>query len=280
MPILLALSSALVYGVSDWCGGRASRFHPSAIVTLVGQAISLILVVATVAVMGTPLPSASTWAWGVIAGAAGAVGLACLYYALANGAMTVVAPISAVVGAVLPVVVGLATGDRPEPIAYVGIALAIVSVALVSGAIGRHDRPTSRRIMGFAVAAGTGFGLLFVALDRADADSGLWPLLAARVSSVPLLLVIVVVSGVRIGRERRQLRLAFVAGGLDMSANVLYLEAVRGGLLSVVAVVSSLYPASTVMLAFLFDHERVNRWQAAGMVAAAAALVMVTLGRG
>ena len=82
------------------------------------------------------------------------------------------------------------------------------------------------------------------------------------------------------GKDRHQLRLAFVAGGLDMAANVFYLEAVRGGLLSVVAVVSSLYPASTVMLAFAFDHERVNRWQAAGMAAAAGALVMVTLGRG
>src|SRR5882672_9379229 len=106
MSILLAFSSALVYGVADWCGGRASRFHPSAIVTLVGQAISLILVVAAVAVMGTPVPAAATIGWGLIAGAAGAVGLACLYYAFANGAMTVVAPISAVVGAVLPVVVG------------------------------------------------------------------------------------------------------------------------------------------------------------------------------
>ena len=280
MAILLALSSALVYGVADWCGGRASRFHPSAIVTLVGQAISLILIGVAVAVMGTSLPAAATFGWGLAAGAAGAVGLACLYYAFANGAMTVVAPISAVVGAVLPVGVGLATGERPEPIAYTGIALAICSVALVSGAIGHHERPTPRRIMGFAVAAGGGFGVLFVALDRADPDSGLWPLVAARASSVPLLVVIVLIAGARIGHERRQLRLAFVAGGLDMAANVLYLEAVRGGLLSVVAVVSSLYPASTVMLAFMFDRERVNRWQAAGMATAAAALVMVTLGRG
>jgi drug/metabolite transporter (DMT)-like permease len=194
--------------------------------------------------------------------------------------MTVVAPISAVVGAVLPVAVGLATGERPEPLAYAGIAVAIGSVALVSGAIGHHDRPTPRRIMGFAVAAGAGFGILFVALDRGDPDSGLWPLVAARASSVPLLVLIVLVARARVGPQRGQLRLAYVAGGLDMAANVLYLEAVRGGLLSLVAVVSSLYPASTVMLAFVFDRERVNRWQAAGMAAAAGALVMVTLGRG
>ena len=133
---------------------RASRFHPSAIVTLIGQIVSLVLIVVAVAVAGTPMPGLPTFAWGWLAGAAGAVGLACLYYAFANGAMTVVAPISAVVGAVLPVTVGLALGERPAVIAYVGIAFAIVSVALVSGAVGHHDRPTPRRIMGFAVVAG------------------------------------------------------------------------------------------------------------------------------
>jgi drug/metabolite transporter (DMT)-like permease len=280
MSILLALSSAVVYGVADWCGGRASRFHPSVVVTLVGQVVSFAMIVVAVAVMGTPMPGPSTFWWGLGAGAAGAVGLSCLYYAFANGAMTVVAPISAVVGAALPAIVGLATGERPEPIAYVGIAIAIASVALVSGAIGHHERPTPRRIMGFAVAAGAGFGLLFVGLDQTDPDSGLWPLVAARASSVPLLIVLALAARARVGAQRRMLTVAVAAGALDMAANVLYLEAVRDGLLSVVGVVGSLYPASTVALAFVIDRERVNRWQAVGMAAAAGALVMVTLGRG
>lgn len=279
MPIVLALSSALVYGVADWCGGRASRFHPSAVVTVVGQTVSLVLIVVATALMGTAAPGGATFAWGFVGGLAGAVGLASLYYAFANGAMTVVAPISAVVGAVLPVAVGLAEGERPQTIAYVGIVLAIVAVALVSGAIGTHDRPTPVPIMGFAVLAGAGFGLLFVALDQTDPDSGLWPLLAARVASVPFLLVLCVVLRSRPGAARRMLGLAVFAGALDMAANVLYLEAVRKGLLSLVAVVSSLYPASTVGLAFGVDGERVNRWQALGMVMAGVALVCVTLGR-
>jgi drug/metabolite transporter (DMT)-like permease len=279
MSILLALSSALIYGVGDYCGGRASRFHPSAIVTVVGQSVSLVLITAAVLLVGTPMPSMSTMVWGAGAGVAGAVGLASLYYAFANGSMSVVAPIAGVVGAVLPVVVGIATGERPQGIAYVGIALAIAAVALVSGAIGEHERPTSHRVMGFAVFAGVGFGVLFVALDQTDDASGLWPLLAARLSSVPLLVLIVAVTGARVGAQRKQLRLAVVAGGLDMAANVLYLEAVRGGLLSLVAVVSSMYPASTVMLAFVIDRERVNRWQALGMGLAAGSLVLVTLGR-
>ena len=94
MPILLALSSALVYGVADWCGGRASRFHPSAVVTVVGQTVSLVLIVVATALMGTAAPGGATFAWGFVGGLAGAVGLASLYYAFANGSMTVVAPIS------------------------------------------------------------------------------------------------------------------------------------------------------------------------------------------
>lgn len=279
MSILLALSSAIVYGVADYCGGRASRFHPSAIVTVVGQVVSFVLISLAVLAIGTPFPSTATMAWGLFAGAAGAIGLASLYYAFAAGAMTVVAPISAVAGAVLPVMVGVATGERPEVIAYVGIGLAIGAVALVSGAVGEHHSATPRSIMAIALLAGVGFGVLFVALDRTDPGSGLWPLVAARASSVPLLLAIVAVTGARVGTQRRGLRLAVVAGALDMAANVLYLAAVRDGLLSLVAVVSSLYPASTVMLAFAIDRERVNRWQVLGMVLAAVALVLVTLGR-
>jgi drug/metabolite transporter (DMT)-like permease len=131
-----------------------------------------------------------------------------------------------------------------------------------------------------AILAGTGFGMLFVALDRTDPDSGLWPLVGVRAASVPILLVICLVTRARPGRHRGPLLLAVLAGFLDMFANLTYLEAVRGGLLSVVAVVSSLYPASTVLLALALDRERVNRWQGAGMGLAVGALVLVTLGRG
>ncbi len=279
MAIVFALISAAVYGVADYCGGRVSRVYASALVTLVGQAVSMLLVGALVLLIGTPFPRDATMWWGMLAGAAGAVGLVSLYHAFAHGAMTVVAPLSAVVGAVLPVIVGLAEGERPEPIAYAGIVAALGAVALVSGAIGERDKPTPAPIVGFALLAGSGFGILFVALYRTDPDSGLWPLVGARAASVPILLVICLVIGASPGRNKRPLLLAVLAGFLDMAANVTYLVAVRGGLLSVVAVVSSLYPAGTVLLAFGLDHERVNRWQAAGMVLAVAALVLVTLGR-
>lgn len=287
MPILLALASAVVYGVADWCGGRATRSRPAVQVALLGQGVSSVLIVVAVAVMGTPFPPAADLWWGALGGGLGAAGLGTFYYALANGEMTVVAPITAVVSAVLPVGVGLATGERPKAIAYVGIAVAVAAVALVSGAVGEHHHTTPRRILVLAGVAGLGFGSLFVAVDRTSEASGLWPLVGARLTSVPLLALVVAIA--RIGVHDARLRrtrggprasgLPVAAGVLDMAANVLFLAATRGGLLSIVAVVGSLYPASTVVLAATFDHERIRRAQGVGMVCAACALVLVSLGR-
>lgn len=279
MPVLLALASAIVYGVGDWCGGRASRRQPSVIVAVTGQIISLVLVGAAVIAMGTPAPGASTWWWSLFGGIVGALGIAGLYHGFAHGEASVVAPTSAVVGASVPVIVALATGERPTAVAMVGIVVAVGAVALVSGALGTHQHNTPRSIVVLSVLVGVCFGLLFVALDRADSDSGMWPLVIARLASVPMLLVLALALGARPVRDRPSLQIAVIAGVFDMGANVLYLAAVRGGMLSIVAVVASLYPASTVMLAMAVDKERVTRWQGMGLVLAVLALVLVTLSR-
>lgn len=279
MPVVFALCSALVYGVGDWFGGRASRQQPSIVVAAVGQMVSFAMVAVVVLAMGTPSPDAATWGWSAFGGVVGALGIAGLYHGFAHGEVTVVAPVSAVVGAAVPVLVGLVSGERPGIAAFVGIVVAVVAVALVSGALGAHHHTTPRRILVLAGLVGVCFGLLFVALDRADGDSGMWPLLIARMASVPLLVGLAAGRGLRPVRDRPSLTIAVVAGVFDMSANALYLVAVRGGMLSVVAVVASLYPASTVALAFAVDKERVGRWQAAGMALAVPALVLVTLSR-
>ena len=265
MPVLLALGSALVYGVGDYFGGRASRHQASVVVAALGQVVSLFLVVAAVVVMGTAAPSAATWGWSAFGGVVGALGIAGLYHGFAHGEISVVAPTSAVVGAVVPVVVGLALGERPSVPALVGIVIAVTAVALVSGAVGTHQHNTPPRIVALAVGVGGCFGLLFVALDRTDSDSGMWPLVIARLASVPMLLGLAGLIRARPARHRGSLQIAVVAGVFDMSANVLYLLAVRGGMLAIVAVVASLYPASTVALAFTIDKERLTRWQAVGL---------------
>ena len=279
MPILLALGSALVYGVGDYFGGRASRTQPSVAVTAIGQIVSLVLVAAAVLVMGTDMPSAETWWWSAGGGMLGALGITGLYHGFAHGDVSIVAPTSAVMGAALPVVVGLSLGERPTVLALVGIVIAVVAVALVSGAIGQHQHNTPPRIIVLAVAVGVCFGLLYVAFGQTDPDSGMWPLLIARFASVPMLLIIGASAHLRPARDRSSLQLSVVSGVFDVGANALFLLAVRGGMLSVVSAVAALYPATTVALAFGIDKERVTRWQGIGLVAAAAALVLVSVSR-
>ena len=265
--------------MGDYFGGRASRTQPSVAVTAIGQIVSLLLVGAAVLVMGTEMPSAATWWWSAGGGMLGALGITGLYHGFAHGDVSIVAPTSAVMGAALPVVVGLSLGERPTVLALVGIVIAVAAVALVSGAIGQHQHNTPPRIIVLAVAVGVCFGLLYVAFGQTDPDSGMWPLLIARFASVPMLLIIGASAHLRPARDRSSLQLSVVSGVFDMGANALYLLAVRGGMLSVVSAVAALYPATTVALAFGIDKERVTRWQGIGLVAAAAALVLVSVSR-
>jgi drug/metabolite transporter (DMT)-like permease len=278
MPILLALFSALLYGVSDYCGGRAARSTSTFVVALIGVSASAVLTVVVVLLLGDPFPEAGDLGWSAAAGVASTVGITAFYFALANGAMTVVAPITAVVSAVVPVGVGLALGERPAGIALVGVALAIVAVALVSGVGGRAERPTPAGIMLVAIVAGTGFGLLFVFLDRTSEASGLWPLLVAQVTSLLILSTVCVARRVRIAPRRPIAGLMVLAGCLAVVANISYLVATREGLLSLVAVITSMYPASTVVLATVLDHERMSNSQAVGLGLAVGALGMVGAG--
>jgi drug/metabolite transporter (DMT)-like permease len=278
MSILLALSSALLYGVSDYCGGRATRTSSTFVVALVGQLASALLTAVVVLVLADPFPAAADVGWSVAAGIASTVGLTAFYFALANGAMTVVAPITAVVSAVVPVAVGIATGERPAAIALVGVAVAIVAVALVSGVGGKAERPTPARIVLVAVVAGSGFGLLFVFLDRTSDRSELWPLLLAQVTSLLLLVTACVGRRVGFAPHRLDTALMVLAGCLAVAANVAYLAATREGLLSLVAVITSMYPASTVVLATMLDHERMSSTQAVGLGLAVGALGLVAAG--
>ena len=278
MAILLAALCAVTYGVADYCGGRASRSVASTIVTLIGQATSLVLVVIGVIVIGTPIASAHDLWWGAAGGAAGGLALIAFYRALSHGAMTVVAPTTAVVSAVLPVLVGLWLGERPSSTALVGIVVACLAVALVSGAIGTRHQHTGLATVMLAVAAGIGFGFIFIAFSRTADGSGLWPLVAARAASLPVVAVVVAAARPGRGAIRSVVWLVVASGVLDMAANLFYLEASHRGLLSIVAVISSMYPVSTVCLAFGLDHERVSKSQAVGLACAATALALVSLG--
>lgn len=284
VPVLLALGSALVYGVSDYLGGRTSRRWSPLRVAFFAELAATPLIALIVIVANEGELDSGAWSWGPVAGAAGGLGVLSLYAALAHGNMTVVAPVTGVVSASLPVAVGVLSGERPSALAVAGIAGAIVAVALIGGAIEARHRRVPMRIVALAVAAGFGFALLFVAYDRAGESAGLWPLLTARLGSLPVLAV-----AYALGRRRSDGRFderfdravvpaCLAIGTMIVVANGLYLWATRDGLLSVVAVLVSLYPASTIALASVLDGERPTRPQLGGMIVAAGAVVAISLG--
>ncbi|MGH9134169.1 MAG: DMT family transporter [Ilumatobacteraceae bacterium] len=279
MAIALALLAALVYGVSDYTGGRVSRRVSPLVVAMVAEGSIFALLLVVVPATSSSSPAATDLLWGAAAGAAGAIGILALYYALANGAMTVVAPITGVVSAVVPVAVGLATGERPSGLALAGVTLAVVSVALIGGLVGVPHVRTPARLAMVAVLSGASFGLLFVFFDRAGDDSGMWPLLGARLASCPILVLAYLVTRPRGRIGRSMAAVAMLIGVLGTTANLLYLLASRRGLLTIVAVVVAMYPASTVLLATVLDGERMRRPQLIGLAMAGLALVLVTIGR-
>jgi drug/metabolite transporter (DMT)-like permease len=262
------------------------------VVFLLSQLVSsaLLLVVVTLWADAISWPAVG---WGAAAGLAGVVGTSLLYQGLAIGRMSVVAPITAVLGAGLPVLFGVAAGERPGPIALIGIATGLVAVVVITRApeppatrtgTGRADplavraAARSRQAVICAFGAGVGFGLFFVLLDHAPVDSGLWPLLGTRISLVSLLGLLVVVR--RLSLEiPADMRLRLLGlGVVNTLADLLFLLATQRGLLSLVAVITSMYPAVTVALAAVVLRERIAGRQAVGLLIAAASVALITLG--
>ena len=274
LSVAVALCAAAVYGAADFFGGLAARKTPAAAVVVLSQlAGSLVLAVAWFALPGTFY--ASDIGWGVVAGIAGGIAIASLYAALAVGRMGVVSPVTAVVGASVPVAVGLALGQPPAPPTLAGIVLAFVAVALI--AANTESRRISLREPGLALAlySGLAIGLLYVFLARGHADGGLALLATTRVTSLVMLAAFACARRESLRPARGGLPTILLAGALDMSANVLYVVAARHGLLAVVAVLTSLYPASTVALARVVLRERLEPLQWAGVACAACGVALI-----
>jgi drug/metabolite transporter (DMT)-like permease len=287
MAAFLALASALTYGVGDFFGGLSARRLPSAAVVLRTHAAGLVGLLALVPLVSATTPAGRDLALGSAGGIAGATGVLLFYWLMARGAMSIVAPITAVLAAVVPVLVGMGGGERPSAIALVGIPLALVAVAMLAREPGARREDEAGGLtpiqLAAALGAGLGFGLYFVALDMTSDDSGLWPVVSGRVTSVTLFGLIALVSAaarVGDGRARRGGLPAMLAacGLLDAWANALFLLATHHGMLTLVAVIGALYPASTVLLARAVLGERLGRPQLGGVALAAAAVTLVTVG--
>jgi len=280
---LLAIGSAVLYGAADFTGGLTTRRASTIPVVLLSQATGLVLLALLVPLLPPASPAGADLLWGAAAGLTGGIGVALLYHALAIGTMAVVAPTTAVCAVAIPVVVSVLLGERPLPLAVAGIALGMISIVLVSqqqggaqlqpaGPVAPHSRPSG---VGTALASGVAIGLFLLSLAQAGPDAGMWPLLAARTVSTTLFGVMAIAGRRSLAMPTRVTALVVVAGVMDMLANALYLLATRAGALSIVVTLSSLYPASTVLLARVVLGERLRPLQVTGVGCALAAVVLI-----
>ncbi|MFT5563604.1 MAG: drug/metabolite transporter (DMT)-like permease [Myxococcota bacterium] len=285
MAAIFALLSAATWSVSDFLGGLATQRANSLMVTFVSQIAGVSLLVILLPAMGIAPTAEALWI-GAIAGIGGSGGLLFYFKALAIGPMGVTAPVAAVVGAAVPVIVGLSLGERPGTLALCGIAVAIVGTTLASRPgpatattpdSSPNDTTRARRGAAAAAMGGVLFGLFFVAIASVPDGAGLWPLLTARAAGITMLSVpMAIVRPARL--DRRGLRLSLGAGVLDMAANSLFLAATQvGGLLVLTAVLASLYPVGVVALAAFVLHERLSRGQWIGAALAIAAVILIAV---
>jgi len=288
MTYLLALASALLYGAGDFTGGLATRRASTLPVIVVSQASGLALLALLFPFLPAAAPARADLWWGVTAGLTGGAGVALLYRALAIGRMAVVAPTTAVCAVVVPVLVSVAMGERPGPLAATGIVLGLVAIVLVSqqsapeSATPESATPVSgsSRLpagVGIALVSGVAIGLFLLSLAQTRPEAGMWPILVSRSTSVTLFGLAALVAR-RSVRLPGVFRLTLFCGVIDMTANALYLVAARVGPLSVVVTLASLYPASTVLLARVVLGERLNLRQVVGVACALAAIALIVGG--
>jgi uncharacterized membrane protein len=275
VAIVFALISAFAYGISDFLGGLFSKRVSNWQIAVVGQSSStLFAVLAGLVIHGDPAPS--DWAWAAIAGLGGGFGTVFLYRGLSRGRMSVVAPISAIGSALVPVALGLITGDRPSTLVFLGVVCAFPAIYLISQVVEAAPEHVGGVIDG--VLAGLGFGIMFALLGQVGDGSGIMPLaLTQLVSVLGIILIATIMRVAWVPRERAAYR-AVMMGPLGITATGAFLYATHHGLLSVVSVIAALYPASTVVLASLVLREKIHTNQAFGLGLAALAVALVAAG--
>ncbi|MFC0106008.1 EamA family transporter [Kibdelosporangium aridum] len=277
MAELLALTSALVFGVVHFLSGLMARHADSYGIATAGQLGGTVLVLAAAPLIPAPHVELAALGWGALSGVGTGVGVAYLYRGLARGRMSTVVPLSDVAAVALPVLAGVALlGDRPSILAWIGIVLALPALWLVSrrDAVGATGSATGT-VDG--LIAGIGFALQFLAISRVDPAAGLWPILAARVLATATIVPLARAARATLRLPTRLVAPALLVGALGSVAIVLYLGATRQQLLAVATVLAALYPVIPVVLAITVLRERPNRSQLVGLGTAGAAIALLAL---
>ena len=288
MVILLGLAAAVLYGTGDFLGGLASRRVQVLPVLMLAETAGVIVAVLAVAISPGPVRMAGL-AWGISAGLIGGLGLIIFYTGLAAGPMSVVAPVSGLVSTILPVAVALAGGERPGAGVYAGALFCLTAIVLASSAgdssrAHRTSPPPQRRLpgagpaLGYGIASGASFGLFFLLIRNAGQSGELWPVAAARVGELAVVLITAAVLRRSLrphGAGGRLLLAPVTAGAIDVVANICYVAATQTGMFGLAVVLASLYPGVTVLLARVALGERLRWAQRAGLGLAAIGIVLV-----
>jgi drug/metabolite transporter (DMT)-like permease len=268
------LATIACWGAGDFLGGYAAKRANAFLLTVFAHAAGLALMVILALAARTPFPSRQGALWALAAGLSGGAALAIFYRVLAGGKMGLTAPVSAVLGAAIPVTFAFFTEGLPHHLQLAGFGLAVIGIYLISRPEDEGGHPEG---LSLAVLAGFGFAGFFLCMKATGNSSALWCAVLSRLASLVLVLAIVLASRVEIKIAGREIVLGILAGCLDVSGTALYVRANQIGRLDETVVLTSLYPAVTVMLARLLLKEHFNRWKTAGMVAAIAAVPMIAL---
>lgn len=272
--IVLALCSSVAYGLTDFLGGVAARRAHIFMLGTITQPLGLVLLLPFAFIVGGTVDG-EVWFWGVVSGLGGAIAYVLLFRALAIGPMSVASPVSALIAVVLPVLAGLAFGERLPLVGWLGIALGMVAVLMVSQVHEDAPHPVTLKVLLLSIGAGVFISVFLVALERAPDDSGLWPIVIVRIVTTVLLVTAAVSSRVISRPPRDVIGLAAASTILDVLATVAFMLATREGLLTVVAVITALYPAATVIMARLVLKEHLQVMQRLGLLLAAISVAVL-----
>lgn len=278
MVIIYALMSAFAFGTADFLGGFSSRKNSTTSTVAWSQGAGLITVLIAAPLTGFESVAASDIIWGMAAGISGALGVMFLFRGLSTGIASIISPLAALSGAALPVLFGFLVGERPPLLTWTGVALSLPAILLLSWEKGEKNDHVLRSVRQ-GLISGAFFGGFFILISRTSESSGIWPLAAARLATVPLFILLTIFRKSKICLERGTRRLTLLSGFLDMAANVFYLLAACTGYLIIAVVLSALYPAPTVLLQKVVLHEKLTSLRISGLVLSIAGAVLIGVGR-
>lgn len=280
LSILFGLGSAIGWGAGDFTGGLASRKAGAYRTVLYGEIIGVLILFVVILIFGEPIPNSRIWMYAMLAGALGTVGLMLLYHSMTIGLMSIATPVSALLAATLPVIIGIFKEGIPKITIVFGFGFALFAVWMISqGAGGVTDILSHLSDLKLPLLAGIGFGFYFVFMDEAtNTGATIWPMVASRSGGMILIVTYMLITRAswKINDTSAWLLIA-LNGLLDISGNVFFVLASQTGRLDVAAVLSSLFPGTTVLLAWIFLKERLTRNQWIGIASALTAIVLMTI---